>query len=124
MQKFIRGKALVWIDILKYFHDLHLNDNFDSEKWSSFQSSFIRVPRFNNKGKEGAIIDFALLSYEGVISGNSLARYLLLKFIYDPKYFRILWAWSKTLMSFLDTDFDITLSASEVSELEGNCNAI
>lgn len=104
MQKFIRGKSGVWVEILKHFHDIHFANDFHTAKWEDFQSSFIRVPRFNNKGKEGTIIDFALLAYEGVLSGKSLAR--------------ILWAWSKTLMSFLDSDFDLVLDSSEISQLE------
>jgi len=104
MQQFIRGKSGVWVEILKHFHDVHFDNDFQTEKWEDFQSSFVRVPRFNNKGKEGTIIDFALLAYEGVLSGKSLAR--------------ILWAWSKTLMSFLDTDFGLVLDSSEITKLE------
>jgi len=104
MQKFIRGKSGVWVEILKHFHDIHFANGFHTEKWEDFQSSFVRVPRFNNKGKEGTIIDFALLAYEGVLTGKSLAR--------------ILWAWSKTLMSFLDSDFGLVLDSSEISQLE------
>jgi len=81
-----------------------MDSDYDPERWELFQNSFIRTPILNNKGKEGAIIDFALLAYEGVISGKSLSK--------------ILWAWSKTLLSFLNSDFNITLNNEEIKKLE------
>jgi len=104
MQKFIREKSLFWSEILKYFHDLYITESFDTEKWTDFQCSFIRIPKFGGKGKEGAIIDFALMSYGGVLSGKILSRILL--------------SWSQTLRSFLNADFNLTLSPAEIELLE------
>jgi hypothetical protein len=103
MQKFIRSKKAVWVNVLKNFAKDHEVKEDDTD-WENFATSFLRIPTLNNKGKEGAIIDFALLAYEGVLTGKSLAR--------------ILWAWSKTLASFLDTDFRLHLTTEEMSGLE------
>lgn len=73
----------------------------------------------NNKGREGAIIDFSLMAYEGTLSAKSFAGYY--KMNQDSLIiFRIMTHTIKTLSSFLEEDFSISLSLEEMIELEGN----
>jgi len=86
-----------WSNLLKSFQ------NFGAERWDNFEKSFIRIPTFN-KGKEGAFLDFTLMSYEGKLSGKCLSQ--------------ILWACSKSLQSFMSSEFSLSLTAEQVLQLE------
>jgi len=95
--RWYRLKKDQWSNLLKSFQTM------ETEKWDDFEKSFIRVPTFN-KGKEGAFLDFTLLAYEGKLSGKCLAK--------------ILWACSKSLQSFMFSEFSLSISSEQVNILE------